>query len=111
MPELGGLVAWSSTGVFVTEGLEDSGMIDIRDDETGQSVISFEAHDGDVNDVAFSRGRIDARPTGDDGKLKVSEPLDRSASRQRLGGRRGMRVCGPSFSEDGLLVAAAGGLV
>jgi hypothetical protein len=33
---LGGLLAWSPRGVFVTEGAEDSGMIDIRDAETGE---------------------------------------------------------------------------
>src|SRR4029453_18913042 len=55
VPELGGLLAWSSRGVFVTEGPQDSGLIDIRDAETGESVRSFHGHDGDVTDVAFSR--------------------------------------------------------
>ena len=53
MPGLGGLLAWSSRGVFVTEGPENSGMIDIRDAATGESVLTFEAHDGDINDVGF----------------------------------------------------------
>ena len=34
VPGVGGLLAWSPTGVFVTEGPEGSGMIDIRDGET-----------------------------------------------------------------------------
>ena len=37
----------------MTEGREDSGLIDIRDSETGERVRSFHGHDGDVND-AFS---------------------------------------------------------
>ena len=53
VPGLGGLLAWSSRGVFVTEGPENSGMIDIRDAETGESVLAFEAHDGDINDVGL----------------------------------------------------------
>ena len=61
VPGVGGLLAWSPTGVFVTEGPEDSGIIDIRDGETGDSVLSFQGHDGDVNDVAFSSGRLEAR--------------------------------------------------
>ena len=54
VPGLGGLLAWSPRGVFVTEGPENSGLIDIRDSETGERVRSFQGHDGDVNDVAFS---------------------------------------------------------
>ena len=61
VPGVGGILAWSPSGVFVTEGPEDSGIIDIRDGETGDSVLSFQGHDGDVNDVAFSAGRLDAR--------------------------------------------------
>ena len=29
-------------------------MIDIRDGETGERVLAFKGHDGDVTDVAFS---------------------------------------------------------
>ena len=71
---MGGLLAWSPAGVFVTEGPEDSGMIDIRDGETGESVLSFQGHDGDVNDVAFSSDGSRLASTGDDGKLKVWDP-------------------------------------
>src|SRR5207247_7657343 len=38
VPGVGGALDWSSQGVFVTEGPENSGMIDIRDGETGKSV-------------------------------------------------------------------------
>ena len=34
VPGVGGSLAWSPAGVFVTEGPENSGMIDIRDDVT-----------------------------------------------------------------------------
>ncbi|HJS26274.1 MAG TPA: BTAD domain-containing putative transcriptional regulator, partial [Actinomycetota bacterium] len=54
VPGLGGLLAWSPRGVFVTEGPQNSGLIDIRDSKTGERVRSFQGHDGDVNDVAFS---------------------------------------------------------
>ena len=36
VPGVGGRLAWSPAGVFVTEGPEDSGIIDIRDGETGE---------------------------------------------------------------------------
>ena len=61
VPGAGGALAWSPTGVFVTEGPEGSGMIDIRDGESGESVLSFQGHDGDINDVAFSSRRLEAR--------------------------------------------------
>ena len=43
---LGGAVDWSPDGRrFVTEGPEDSGVVDIRDAETGESVLSFPGHE------------------------------------------------------------------
>src|SRR5205814_6489703 len=38
VPGLGGHLDWSPTGVFVTEGAEGSGMIDIRSASTGKRV-------------------------------------------------------------------------
>jgi WD40 repeat protein/DNA-binding SARP family transcriptional activator len=102
---VGGLLAWSPTGgVFVTEGPEDSGLIDIRDSETGERVRSFRGHDGDVNDVAFSPDGSRLASTGEDSKLKV---WDTSTWRRvsSLSGEFG--AWGPSFSADGSLVAAA----
>jgi WD40 repeat protein/DNA-binding SARP family transcriptional activator/class 3 adenylate cyclase len=107
VPDVGGLLAWSSRGVFVTEGPENSGMIDIRDDETGESVLAFAAHDGDINDVAFSPDGSLLATTGDDGTLKVwNASTGRLISTVSADGSA-FGAWGPSFSEDGSLVAAA----
>ncbi len=66
---VGGDLAWSPAGVFVTEGTENSGLIDIRDAETGKRVLSFPGHDVDVNHVAFSPDGSTRATTGDDGEL------------------------------------------
>jgi WD40 repeat protein/DNA-binding SARP family transcriptional activator len=106
VPGVGGLLAWSPRGVFVTEGPEDSGLIEIRDSETGESVLSFQGHDGDVNDVAFSPDGSRLASTGDDGELNVWDPsTGRLVSSLAATGR----ASGPSFSADGSLVAAAWG--
>ena len=101
---LGGLVAWSPRGVFVTEGPENSGLIDIRNSETGESVLSFQGHDGDVNDVAFSPDGSRLASTGEDGKLNVWDP---STGRLLSSLPTGGDAWGPSFSADGSLVAVA----
>ena len=49
-------------------------MIDIRDAETGESVLSFHGHDVDVNDVAFSSDGSMLATTGDDGAVRVWDP-------------------------------------
>ncbi len=105
VPGVGGLLAWSPRGVFVTEGPQNSGMIDIRDAQTGESVLAFKGHDGDVNDVAFSPDGSRLASAGDDGKLKVWDPSTGRllSSLSGVGGAWG----GPSFSADGSLVAAA----
>jgi WD40 repeat protein/DNA-binding SARP family transcriptional activator/class 3 adenylate cyclase len=102
---LGGAVAWSSKGVFVTEGPEDSGIVDIRDVRTREADIPpFEGHDGDINDVAFDPSGALLATTGDDGSLKVWDPQTGDPVMHSPG--KG-EVWGPSFGEDGSLVAAA----
>ena len=91
-------------GSLRDRGVQDSGIIDIRDGETGESVLSFEGHDGDVNDVAFSPDGSMLASTGDDGKLKV---WDLSTGRLLASASGDGAVFGPSFSGDGSLVAAA----
>jgi WD40 repeat protein/DNA-binding SARP family transcriptional activator len=104
VPGVGGLLAWSRRGVFATEGPQDSGLIEIRDSETGESVLSFHGHDGDVNDVAFSPDGSRLASTGEDGVLKV---WDSSTGRLLSSLSAYGEVSGPSFSADGSLVAAA----
>jgi WD40 repeat protein/DNA-binding SARP family transcriptional activator/class 3 adenylate cyclase len=104
IPGVGGLLAWSPRGVFVTEGPEGAGMIDIRDGETGTTVLSFEGHDGDINDVAFSPDGSKLATTGDDGRLKVWNPDTGALLASRSAGGE---VWGPSFSADGSLVAGS----
>ena len=106
VPGLGGLLAWSPRGAFVTEGPEDSGLIDIRDSETGERVLSFQGHDGDVNDVAFSPDGSLLASTGEDETLKV---WDTSTWRVVSSLSADGGAWGPSFSADGSLVAAAWG--
>jgi WD40 repeat protein len=103
VPGVGGALDWSPRGVFVTEGPEDSGVIDIRDATTGQSVLSFRGDDIDVNDVAFNDEGSMLATTGDDGTLKIWD----SSTGENLETFSGTgTVWSPSFSADGSLVAA-----
>ena len=88
VPGVGDSSPGAPAGVFVTEGPEDSGMIDIRDGETGESVLSFQGHDGDVNDVAFSPDGSRLASTGDDGTLKVWDPSTGRLLSSAVGRRR-----------------------
>jgi WD40 repeat protein/DNA-binding SARP family transcriptional activator len=101
---LGGRLDWSPTGVFVTEGHEGAGVIYIREAATGERVLAFEGHDGDLTDVAFSRDGSELATTGDDGMLKVWNP----STGALLASVPGEGVAsGPSFSADGTMAAAA----
>jgi WD40 repeat protein len=103
VPGVGGRLDWSPSGVFVTEGPENKGVIDIRDATTGASELKFQAHNVDVNDVAFSADGSMLATTGDDGALKVWDP----ATGDNLLTLHGSgEVWAPTFSLDGSLVAA-----
>jgi WD40 repeat protein/class 3 adenylate cyclase len=105
VPDLGGALDWSPEGVFVTEGPEDSGMIDIRDATTGEPALpAFRGHDVDVNDVQFSPDGSMLATGGDDGALRFWDPENGSLLFE-VAGEGG--VFGPSFDGDGSLVAAS----
>ena len=75
VPGVGGLLDWSADGsTFVTEGPEDSGMVDIRDAETGESLRSFRGHDVDVNEVVFNHDGTMLGTVGDDGAARIWDP-------------------------------------
>ncbi|MGI8775575.1 MAG: AAA family ATPase [Actinomycetota bacterium] len=104
VPGVGGALDWSPRGVFVTEGPEESGVIDIRNASTGKRVRSFKGHNIDVNNVAFGPTGSTLATVGDDGKLKLWDPkTGRSLSTWSGKGS----VWGPSFSATGSLLAAA----
>jgi class 3 adenylate cyclase/dipeptidyl aminopeptidase/acylaminoacyl peptidase len=101
----GGTLDWSPAGVFVTEGPENTGEVDLRDVTTGARVRSWVGHENsDVNDVQFSNDGSMLATGGDDGFLKIWDPEtgDEIAS---VRGRAG--AWGPSFDADGRHVAAA----
>jgi WD40 repeat protein len=112
VPGIGGAVDWSPDGtVFVTEGPEESGIVDIRDAASGASVRAFQGHDDDLNDVAFSEDGAMLATTGDDGAMRVwaTATGEKLLEVQSPGGRdvRDVPVRSPSFSADGARVVAA----
>lgn len=112
-PGVGGGLDWSPRGdVFVTEGPEESGLVDIRDADTGASLHRFRGHDDDVNHVAFSEDGSMLATTGDDGTLRLWDP-DTEEELAVVHGR-GVRgtvtnesVWSPAISPDGALAAAS----
>jgi WD40 repeat protein len=103
VPGVGGRLDWSPTeDVFVTEGVEESGMVDIRNATTGESVLVFRGDDVDVNDVRFSADGTKLAVTGDDGTASVWDPATGEELATFEGGSPAWY---PSFSADGSLVA------
>lgn len=111
--DVGGGLDWSPGGrLFVTEGPEESGIVDIRDTRTGDSLRSFRGHRDDVNEVAFSPDGSMLATTGDDGTLRLWDPRSGEAlltvrEPGVQGPVRDVRVVGPAFSPDGRWVAAS----
>lgn len=104
---LGGSVDWSPDGsVFVTEGPEESGIIDLRDPATGEQVRAFQGHDVDVNEVAFDATGERLATVGDDGALRVWASATGELLHEFVADDGDM-VWGPSFSADGSTVAAS----
>jgi WD40 repeat protein/DNA-binding SARP family transcriptional activator len=103
---VGGALDWSPDGtMFVTEGPEESGIVDIQDARTGESLRSFHGHDPDVNDVAFSADGSMLATAGDDGAVRVWDPRTGADVRALVG--ESEQAWGPSFSRDGSLLAAS----
>ncbi len=103
VPGVGGRLDWSPTeNLFVTEGVEESGIVDIRDASTGESVRTFRGDDVDINDVRFSNDGSMLAVTGDDGTASI---LDAHTGEElaTINGEGGS--WNPSFSADGTRVA------
>ncbi len=117
VPGVGGALAWSPNGqVFVTEGPQSSGVVDIRDARTGASVRSFHGHDLDVTDVAFNHDGTLLATTGADGAARVWDPATGEEQFSIESPSHGVDcgnhcvsggAWGPSFSQDGSWFAAA----
>ncbi len=104
-PDLGGTLDWSSDGsMFVTEGPEGTGLVDVRDPDSGRSLRSWTGHDDDLNDVYFGPDGTLAT-TGDDGVAVAWDPRTGAEVGRIEGAARA--VWGPSLSEDGSLLSAA----
>ena len=105
----GGYLAWADShdlgSIFVTQGPEDSGIVNVRNALTGDVLRSWRAHDIDVNDVALSADGSLLATTGDDGRVRIWAPNTQTEVAS-LAGPAGGEVWGPSFSPDGSLLAA-----
>jgi WD40 repeat protein len=115
-PGVGGDLDWSSTGEFVTTGdfaneePRDTGVVYIRDAESGEIVRSFpvdkqglQNEDGNA-EVAFSADGSMLAVTGNDGALKVFDQVSGDLLSSVPGNDQ---AWGPSISADGSLAAAA----
>ena len=104
VPDVGGTVDWSADGIFVTEGPENTGTIDLRDAATGDSVRAWTGHDIDMNEARFSEDGSLLATAGDDGILRIWDPESGEPISTVLGEDSGL--LGQSFDADGTLVAA-----
>ncbi len=95
---------WSPTGAFVAVRPDNDGMVDIRNPETGKTVLAFQGPRARITDVSFSPDGSSLATTSADGTLTVwdvsnGDPLAGMAGRGA--------ASGPSFSGDGSLVIGA----
>lgn len=103
VPGIGGRVDWSPTGrLFVTEGPEESGLIDLRDPRTGRSVRTFRADSVDINMARFSEDGSLLASAGDDGTMRV---WDVSTGERVLGLPGTGEVWAPAFGPGRTTVA------
>lgn len=107
VPGLGGALDWSPDGsVFLTEGPEETGVVDVRDAETGESVHRFVGHEVDINEVAFSADGSMFATAGDDERLRVWDTATGDEI-QELWVPAAGSAWAPAFSPDGRFVAGA----
>jgi WD40 repeat protein len=105
VPDIGGAVDWNPDGsTFVTEGPDESGIVDVRDAATGASVLAFPGHDLDVNMAVFAPDGATLATTGDDGDVRVWDAVTGDELWGFDGPTGAVRI--PSFSPDGSLLAA-----
>jgi len=95
---------WSSAGLFVAVGPDNTGMIDLKDGENGKSVVAFQGPRAHITDVAFSPNGTMLATTSADGRLMV---WDVSTGNLVAGMSGHGAASGPSFSGDGSIVAGA----
>ena len=108
VPNTGGQLEWSADGkYFATEGVEETGIVDIRDARTGEAVHAFKGHDIDVNDVSFSADSRFLATTGDDSALKVWDVATGELRASHQG--EGPPAWGAALSPEGSLVSASWG--
>jgi WD40 repeat protein/DNA-binding SARP family transcriptional activator/class 3 adenylate cyclase/energy-coupling factor transporter ATP-binding protein EcfA2 len=110
VPGVGGSLDWSPRGdVFVAEHPDQSGVVDIRDARTGESLRTYRGHDVDLTDVVFNGDGSLLATGGDDGAARIWDP-DTGEELHEMdfrGGDEISNVLAPSFSPDGRLFAAA----
>lgn len=105
VPGLGGALSWSPDGsVFVTEGPEDTGLVDLRDAGSGRSVRSWVGHEVDINDVVFSEDGTMVATSGDDGAVRVWDTGTAEELAEFLP-RGAANATAPAFSPDGSRIA------
>jgi WD40 repeat protein len=104
-PDVGGSLDWSADGkLFVTEGTEGTGMVDIRDALTGRTVQKFRGDAIDLNDEAFSPDSTRVVIASDEGAIRVWDIATAHKVSDLTVGSDGP-AWGPSVSPDGRLVA------
>ena len=106
-PGVGGTMDWSADGkLFVTEGTEETGIVDIRDAVTGRTVQKFRGDAIDLNDVVFSPDSRRVVTASDEGAIRVWD-IATARKVSDLTVRSDGAAWGPSVSADGRLVAGA----
>jgi WD40 repeat protein/DNA-binding SARP family transcriptional activator len=104
-PGAGGGVDWSPDGrYFATEGPEESGLVQVRDPDTGVVVRQWVGHDIDVNDLIIGADGTLAT-AGDDGAA-VAWDAATGAELGRLQSPEESVVFTPTLSADGSILAA-----